>query len=67
MIMDKFELMVDFLINDKQRSYDKVFLENEELENASSAFVESILLNDYTVTGRRLYKTTLKKVTELVE
>lgn len=65
--MDKFELMVDFLINDKQRSYDKVFLENEELENASSAFVESILLNDYTVTGRRLYKTTLKKVTELVE
>jgi hypothetical protein len=65
--MDKFEFMVDFLINDKQRSYDNILLEDEELENASSAFVESILLNDYTVTGRRLYKTTLKKVTELVE
>ena len=65
--MDKFEFMVDFLINDKQRSYDNILLENEELENASSAFVESILLNDYTVTGRRLYKTTLKKITELVE
>jgi hypothetical protein len=65
--MDKFDFMVDFLINDKQRSYDNILLEDEELENASSAFVESILLNDYTVTGRRLYKTTLKKVTELVE
>jgi hypothetical protein len=65
--MDKFDFMVDFLINDKQRSYDNILLEDEELENASSAFVESILLNAYNVTDRRLYKTTLKKVTELVE
>jgi hypothetical protein len=65
--MDKFEFMVDFLINDEQRSYDNILFEDGELENASSAFVESILLNDYTVTGRRLYKTTLKKITELVE
>ncbi len=65
--MDKFDFMVDFLINDKQRSYDNILLEDEELENSSSAFVESILLNGYNVTDRRLYKTTLKKVTELVE
>jgi|LakMenEpi03Aug12_release.lakeMendotaPanAssembly.Ray.scaffolds.fasta_scaffold4386327_1 hypothetical protein len=64
--MDKFEFMVDFLINGKQNAFDNILLEDDECENASSAFVESILLNGYEVTDRRVYKTTLKKVTERI-
>ena len=40
--------------------------EDEQLENESLAFVESIMLNGYSITDVREYKTVTKKVTELV-
>ncbi len=40
--------------------------EDEQLENESLAFVESIMLNGYNITDVREYKTVTKKVTELV-
>jgi hypothetical protein len=65
--MDKFEMMVGYLENREKIFFDNVLSSDEECENASLALVEAVLLNGYTITDKRLYKTTLKKVTELVE
>jgi hypothetical protein len=65
--MDKFEMMVGYLENREKNFFDTMLYSDEECENASLALVEAVLLNGYTITDKRLYKTTLKKVTELVE
>jgi hypothetical protein len=65
--MDKFEMMVGYLENREKIFFDTVLSSDEECENSSLALVEAVLLNGYTITDKRLYKTTLKKVTELVE
>ncbi len=65
--MDKFEMMVGYLENREKIFFENVLSSDEECENASLALVEAVLLNGYTITDKRLYKTTLKKVTELVE
>lgn len=65
--MDKFEMMVGYLENREKNFFDTMLYSEEEFENASLALVEGVLLNGYTITDKRLYKTTLKKVTELVE
>ena len=65
--MDKFEMMVGYLENREKIFFENVLSTDEECENALLALVEAVLLNGYTITDKRLYKTTLKKVTELVE
>jgi hypothetical protein len=65
--MDKFEMMVGYLENREKNFFDTMLYSEEEFENASLVLVEGVLLNGYTITNKRLYKTTLKKVTELVE
>jgi nitrogen fixation/metabolism regulation signal transduction histidine kinase len=62
----------DFGNGISKENREKIFFENvlssdEECENASLALVEAVLLNGYTITDKRLYKTIMKKVTELVE
>jgi|694.fasta_scaffold24109_16 hypothetical protein len=65
--MDKFEMMVGYLENREKIFFENVLSSDEECENASLALVEAVLLNGYTITDKRLYKTIMKKVTELVE
>lgn len=65
--MDRFELMIDYLENSKDNFFKNVLLSDEEVENSSLAFVESTLLHGYQIAEPRQYKTTTKKVTELVK
>jgi hypothetical protein len=65
--MDQFELMIDYLDNSRDNYFKNVLLSNEEVENSSLAFVESTLLHGYQIAEPRQYKTTTKKVTELVK
>lgn len=65
--MNQFEMMVSYLENREKNFLETMLYSDEEFENASLALVESILLNGYAISEKRVYKTTLKKVTELVE
>ncbi len=60
-------MMVGCLENREKNYFDKILCSDEELENESLALVEAILLNGYTIAESRKYKTTTKKVTELVQ
>jgi hypothetical protein len=62
--MNQFEMMVNQLFNSDAKW--NLYYSDEEFQNASLAMVEGVLLNGYTITDNRVYKTTLKKVTELV-
>jgi len=64
--MNPFDYMVSYLENREKNWNETILYSDEEHENASSALVESILLNGYQITDRKCYKTTIKKVTELV-
>lgn len=64
--MGQFEMMVNYLENRDDNFLDTVLYSDEELENISLALVESVLLNGYKISDKRVYKTTLKKVTERV-
>jgi hypothetical protein len=64
--MDQFSFMVDYLDDCMSKKWRYVLNEDEQLENESLAFVESIMLNGYNITDVREYKTVTKKVTELV-
>lgn len=64
--MNQFEFMVNHLENRANHWSDTMLYTDKDHENASLALVESTLLNGYAITNQRLYKTTLKKVTELV-
>lgn len=64
--MDQFEFMVNHLENRAKHWHDTMLYTDEDHENTSLALAESVLLNGYQVTGHRVYKTTTKKVTELV-
>ena len=59
-------MMVNYLENRDDNFLDTVLYSDEELENISLALVESVLLNGYKISDKRVYKTTLKKVTERV-
>ena len=65
--MDQFELMIDYLENSRDNYFKNILLSDEEVENSSLAFVESTLLHGYQIAEPRQYKTTTKKVTELVK
>lgn len=65
--MDRFELMIDYLENSRDNYFKNILLSDEEVENSSLAFVESTLLHGYQIAEPRQYKTTTKKVTELVK
>ena len=58
--------MVDYLDDCMSKKWRNMLNEDEQLENESLAFVESIMLNGYNITDVREYKTVTKKVTELV-
>lgn len=64
--MDQFSFMVDYLDDCMSKKWRNVLTEDEQLENESLAFVESIMLNGYNIPDVREYKTVTKKVTELV-
>lgn len=64
--MEQFEFMVNHLENRQKHWVETMLYDDTEHENASLAFVQSILLNGYQITGQRVYKTVTKKVTELV-
>jgi hypothetical protein len=64
--MDQFSFMVDCLDDCVSKKWRNMLNEDEQLENESLAFVESIMLNGYNITDVRAYKTVTKKVTELV-
>jgi hypothetical protein len=63
--MNQFSFMVDYL-DCMSKKWRYILNEDEQLENESLAFVESIMLNGYNITDVREYKTVTKKVTELV-
>ena len=65
--MNQFELMVDYLENRGDSFMKNVLLSDAEVENSSLAFVESTLLHGYDIAEPRQYKTTTKKVTELIK
>jgi hypothetical protein len=65
--MDQFSFMVDYLGDCMSKKWRYILIEDEQLENESLAFVESIMLNAYNITDVREYKTVTKKVTELVQ
>jgi hypothetical protein len=58
--------MVDYLDDCMSKKWRYMLNEDEQLENESLAFIESIMLNGYSITDVREYKTATKKVTELV-
>ena len=58
--------MVDYLDDCVFKKWRNMCTEDEQLENESLAFIESIMLNGYSITDVREYKTVTKKVTELV-
>ena len=64
--MNQFSFMVDYLDDCMFKKWRNMCTEDEQLENESLAFVESIMLNGYSITDIREYKTVTKKVTELV-
>jgi hypothetical protein len=64
--MNQFSFMVDYLDDCMSKKWRNMCTENEQLEYESLAFVESIMLNGYSITYIREYKTVTKKVTELV-
>ena len=64
--MNQFSFMVDYLDDCMFKKWRNMCTEDEQLENESLAFVESIMLNGYSITDVREYKTVTKKVTELV-
>jgi hypothetical protein len=64
--MNQFSFMVDYLDDCMSKKWRNMLNEDEQLENESLAFVESIMLNGYNITDVREYKTITKKVTELV-
>jgi hypothetical protein len=64
--MNQFSFMVDYLDDCMSKKWRNMLTEDEQLENESLAFVESIMLNGYNITDVRAYKTVTKKVTELV-
>jgi hypothetical protein len=64
--MNQFSFMVDYLDDCMSKKWRTMLTDDEQLENESLAFVESIMLNGYSITDVREYKTVTKKVTELV-
>jgi len=64
--MNQFSFMVDYLDDCVFKKWRNMCTEDEQLENESLAFIESIMLNGYSITHIREYKTVTKKVTELV-
>jgi hypothetical protein len=64
--MNQFSFMVDYLDDCMFKKWRNMCTEDEQLENESLAFIESIMLNGYGITDVREYKTVTKKVTELV-
>lgn len=64
--MNPFDYMVSYLENREKNWNESILYSDEEHENASLALVESVLLNGYQIIDRKCYKTTIKKVTELV-
>jgi hypothetical protein len=64
--MNQFSFMVDYLDDCMFKKWRNMCTEDEQLENESLAFIESIMLNGYSITDVREYKTVTKKVTELV-
>jgi hypothetical protein len=64
--MNQFSFMVDYLDDCMFKKWRNRCTGVEQLENESLAFIESIMLNGYSITDVREYKTVTKKVTELV-
>jgi hypothetical protein len=60
--MNSFDMMVDYLEKRPMRFFDNINYSDEEIENASLALVESVLLNGYTITDRAQYKPMNKMV-----